>query len=42
VLLIDRFGIASAAATRDFAQYRELCPDNLNLDGSSKTYSFSL
>ncbi len=36
--LMDRFGIASAATTRDFAQYRELCPDNLNLDGSSKTY----
>lgn len=36
--LMDRFGIAPAAATRDFAQYRELCPDNLSLDGSSKTY----
>jgi hypothetical protein len=36
--LMDRFGIAPAAATRDFAQYRELCPDNLSLDGSSKAY----
>lgn len=36
--LMERFGIAPAAATRDFAQYRELCPDNLSLDGSSKTY----
>lgn len=35
---MDRFGIASAAATRDFAQYRELFPDNLSLDGSSKAY----
>ena len=36
--LMDRFSIAPAAATRDFAQYRELCPDNLSLDGSSKAY----
>ena len=36
--LMDRFAIAPAAATRDFAQYRELCPDNLSLDGSSKAY----
>lgn len=36
--LMDRFSIASAAVTRDFAQYRELFPDNLSLDGSSKAY----
>ena len=36
--LIDRFSIASAAATRDFALYRELCPDNISFEGSSKTY----
>lgn len=39
--LMDRFGIAPAAATRDFAHYREHCPDNLTLDGSSKTYVLS-
>lgn len=36
--LIEQFGIASAAATRDFKLYRELSPDNLTLHGSSKTY----
>ena len=36
--LIERFGIASAAATRDFALYREACPDNIAFEGSSKTY----
>lgn len=33
-----RFGTASAAATRDLALYKELAPENLTLDGSSKTY----
>lgn len=36
--VMDRFGIAPAAATRDFALYRELCPDNLDLESRSKSY----
>ena len=36
--LIGRFDIAPAAATRDLKLYRELRPENLRLDGSSKTY----
>ena len=36
--LIQRFQIASAAATRDFALYKELKPENLSLDRSSKKY----
>lgn len=36
--LMDRFGIAPAAATRDFALYRELYPANMTLEGRSKTY----
>lgn len=34
----QRFGIAPAAATRDFALYRHLAPDNLQRDGASKHY----
>ncbi|WP_438514507.1 helix-turn-helix transcriptional regulator [Craterilacuibacter sp.] len=33
-----RFDIAPAVATRDFALYRQLAPDNLALDPSSKAY----
>jgi len=36
--LIDRFGIAPAAATRDIAQYKLIAPGNLRLDGSTKAY----
>ena len=36
--LIERFNIASAAATRDFTLYKEQCQKNINFDGSSKTY----
>lgn len=36
--LIQRFGIAPAVATRDFAQYRELFPNNINFDSKSKCY----
>ncbi len=36
--LIQRFGIAPAVATRDFAQYRELFPHNINFDNKSKRY----
>lgn len=36
--LSHRFQIASAAATRDFALYKELAPENLVLDGTTKSY----
>ncbi|WP_338849851.1 WYL domain-containing protein [Massilia sp. W12] len=36
--LAKRFGLAPAAATRDLALYRELAPDNIAFDGSSKIY----
>lgn len=36
--LMQRFGIAPAVATRDFAQYRELFPDNIQFDNKSKCY----
>ncbi|MDH0731469.1 WYL domain-containing protein [Pseudomonas sichuanensis] len=36
--LMDRFGVGAAAATRDFAQYREIAPDNTELDTVSKLY----
>lgn len=36
--LMDRFSIAPAATTRDFSLYREACPDNIDFEGSSKTY----
>lgn len=36
--LMDRFGIAPAVATRDFATYRELFPQNLDFDQRSKCY----
>lgn len=36
--LIKRFGVAPAAATRDFALYKELFPDNIEFDTTSKTY----
>lgn len=36
--LIQRFGAAPAVATRDFAQYRELFPNNISFDGRTKTY----
>lgn len=37
--LIQRFGIQTAAATRDLTTYRELAPDNLVYDRSSKIYA---
>lgn len=37
--LMTRFGIAPAAATRDFALYKDSCPGNIGFDGSSKTYT---
>lgn len=36
--LIDRFGIAPAGATLDLALYREIAPQNIEFDGSSKIY----
>jgi WYL domain len=36
--LIDRFGVAPAGATRDLAFYREIAPQNITFDGSSKIY----
>lgn len=36
--LMDRFGVGAAAATRDFAQYRDLAPENTELDTVTKHY----
>ncbi|MET7014767.1 WYL domain-containing protein [Uliginosibacterium flavum] len=36
--LMTRFGIAAAAATRDFALYKSLFPANIEFDNVSKTY----
>lgn len=36
--ILGRFGVAPAVATRDFARYRTLAPDNISFDGRSKTY----
>lgn len=36
--LTSRFGVAPAGATRDLALYREIAPQNIEFDGSSKVY----
>lgn len=36
--LINRFGMAEAAATRDIKQYKALAPNNLHYDAKSKSY----
>lgn len=36
--LVTRFGIQTAAASRDIAQYKELAPRNLEYDTKSKVY----
>ncbi|MEN8723148.1 MAG: WYL domain-containing protein [Alphaproteobacteria bacterium] len=36
--LVERFGIKEAAASRDFSQYKELSPENLEYDTKVKTY----
>lgn len=36
--ILERFGVQTAAATRDLALYRELAPDNIAYDGSRKRY----
>lgn len=38
--LKERFGVAPAGATRDFALYKELAPGNVVFDNSSKMYVF--
>jgi len=36
--LIDRFGIQTAAASRDLSLYKEVAPGNINYDRSNKIY----
>jgi hypothetical protein len=36
--VVDRFGMGPAGATRDIALYRQIAPENLELDGSDKVY----
>src|ERR1019366_2666013 len=36
--LMSRFGVGPAGATRDFAKYKELFPENISFDSSTKTY----
>ena len=36
--LASRFGVAPAGGTRDLALYREIAPQNIVFDGSSKVY----
>lgn len=37
--LVDFFGISEPQATRDFRAYKELAPNNLTLNESSKKYN---
>jgi len=39
--LMERFGLASAAATRDFAMYRDFASENIDFDNLSKNYVIS-
>ncbi|MGZ4996590.1 MAG: WYL domain-containing protein [Methylobacter sp.] len=39
--LVSRFGIQSAAATRDLALYKELAPSNIDYDTKGKSYVMS-
>lgn len=39
--LVERFGVQTAAATRDIAMYKNLAPDNLIYDGSAKAYTLA-
>lgn len=36
--VVERFETGPAGATRDIALYREIAPDNLDLDGATKAY----
>jgi hypothetical protein len=38
--LIQRFGIAPAVSTRDFAHYKEIFPNNIAFDNKSKSYVY--
>jgi hypothetical protein len=40
--LVSRFGIQSAAATRDLALYKELAPGNIDYDSKGKSYVLGL
>lgn len=40
--LIEQFGIAEAAATRDFKAYKELAPENMVLNHTVKKYEINL
>lgn len=37
-MLMDYYGIGEACATRDFAKYKELAPDNLVYNLSERAY----
>ena len=39
--ILDRFGVGPAVATRDITLYRNLHPENILFEGSSKTYLIS-
>lgn len=39
--VMRRFGVAEAATTRDFAEYRKIAPENLNYDSAEKAYTIS-
>ncbi len=36
--LVDRFGVQTAAATRDFSIYKEMAPENMFYDSKGKSY----
>lgn len=36
--LMERFGIGPAGATRDIAMYKQIAPNNLDLNGATKVY----
>lgn len=40
--LSSRFGVAPAGATRDFALYREVAPQNIEFDSSNKIYRIGM
>ncbi|PHQ58384.1 MAG: hypothetical protein COA30_00005 [Sulfurimonas sp.] len=36
--LVDYFGISEAAATRDFKDYKHLCPNNMDMNNGTKRW----
>ena len=38
--IVERFGVKSAAASRDLALYKELAPKNINYDAKAKAYVY--